>query len=231
MRRTNTHNGTYMTLGAHWWTRRSIRTNCQWYTAGYPWTPAAPGTGHPSTMDGELTDFASVQKCLARCCDEVACLTEASDLVCHPDGSCERTWHYEGTEQVSVKATIEPVVFLGRQVMDITITIALAWDHVPFIDGSGGNRCLLVLLLYYLGMKQPTLAVEEPLFLTRTWSHVIATLQDVHKPLPYSSFRASNSQLKLNLRKPESAFHTPMSHLKRKVLGPLLLGMSLVCNP
>ncbi|KAK4096235.1 hypothetical protein N658DRAFT_562570 [Parathielavia hyrcaniae] len=121
IRRKGRH-GSSIKLTGNWWTLGSPRPI--WYTALYPWTPAGPGTGSPSTMDEELTDFASVQKCLARCCDEFACLAEAGGLVRHPDGSCERTWHGEGREPVLVKATIKPVVFLGREVMDITVTTA-----------------------------------------------------------------------------------------------------------
>lgn len=99
------------------------RSKERWYTAVYPWTPAG------STMDAELSDFGSVQKVLSRCCEKVVQLTDATELISSPDGSCTRTWVVEtqGTaKRVCVKAAITPVVFLGQEMIDIAVTVVPA---------------------------------------------------------------------------------------------------------
>jgi hypothetical protein len=110
-----------------WWEHLSNPDS--WYTAVYPWkSSAAPGNPDADTMAEEMTSFWSVQAMLDRCCDDGVSLTNASDLIHHPDGGCERTWAVLGRnltfERTRVRVTITPVDFLGRRVMDIAATVS-----------------------------------------------------------------------------------------------------------
>jgi hypothetical protein len=124
--------GQASSLGDSWWNGDQQG----WYTAVYPWND--PDGWGPGTLVEEMSDFRAVQRLLDRCCDDIALLTEATDLVCRPDGSCERTWLVNvarGKARVSVTATIKPVTFLDRLIMDIDIKVAKASAQPGFLDG------------------------------------------------------------------------------------------------
>ncbi len=103
-----------------WW--KGDASNEGWCTAVYPWTREQNG----ATLDKEMSSADSVQRMLDRCSDDVARSTAATALVSHADGSCERSWLVaeksdENMRQVVVKARIASVMFLGQQIMDITV--------------------------------------------------------------------------------------------------------------
>ncbi len=105
-----------------------------WYTAIHPWMDESGSIA----LRQEMSDFESVQRLLDRCCDEVPHSTAATDLVCHPDGRCERSWlirEGEDAMRVAGKATITPIVFLDRTVMKIVVEADM--EHGSGTSGLG----------------------------------------------------------------------------------------------
>lgn len=113
--------GEYVTFRPHWWKEEEVKY--MWYTQVYPWDGAQETPGGVSLWP--LSDASSVKELLNWCRDTVAPRTNASELVTDSYGSCVRTWEIVGLgiTRVKVKTTIAPVEFLGRQVMDIVVTM------------------------------------------------------------------------------------------------------------
>jgi hypothetical protein len=112
--------GQSASLSESWW--KSDEKG--WYTAVHPWQrPRGRGQG---TLAEEMSHVHAVERLLDDCCDEIAPSTKATNLTCLRDGSCERRWLIETSEgkvTVSAKATIKPVTFLNRRVMEITVEV------------------------------------------------------------------------------------------------------------
>jgi hypothetical protein len=126
-----------LTFRNGWWRDDSVANS--WYTAVYPWTGILPGDADGDVMVEEMTDFWSVQAMLDRCCDEVLPLADASDLIHHPDGGCERTGTMRARlwKRTNVKVTITPVDFMGRRVMDIVATVTQYGEPSRSIQDQG----------------------------------------------------------------------------------------------
>ncbi len=87
-------------LDENWWSGDACKEG--WYTSVYPWTWEQNGV----TLDQEMSKFDSVQRMLDRCSAAWSVAEDGRDI-----------------RRFLVKATIAPVMFLGKQIMDITVEV------------------------------------------------------------------------------------------------------------